>query len=93
MYSNTNENGHFGIPKVILSESGMNGIFIDREGSRGITNGCYGIPIDEKDDIKHMEQQLEDNDFVNILKSCSWSSYRIDWNLFKSFKKNFWNYI
>jgi len=49
MYSNCNNKGHFGIPKVIFGEAGINDVVIDLEGKYGLTNGAIGIQIDNID--------------------------------------------
>jgi hypothetical protein len=37
-----------------------------------------------------LSKALQSNKFNNIIQSCSYSSYSIDWNIFKEFKKDFW---
>ena len=45
MYSKVNDRGHFGIPKVIIGEAGINDVIIDIDGEYGLTNGEIGIKI------------------------------------------------
>lgn len=90
MYSNCNNKGHFGIPKVIFGEAGINDVVIDLEGKYGLTNGAIGIRIDNIDIGIKISKALKSKKFAGVIESCSFSSYRIDWNIFKEFKKNFY---
>ena len=91
MYSNTDSNGFFGVPKVIFGESGINNPIIDLEGKFGITHGAMAISVSNAKDAKKMSEYLTSKKFESVLQSCLFSSYRIDWNLFTNFKKEFWN--
>lgn len=93
MYSSKNDNGHFGIPKVIFGETGIYNAIIDIEGKYGLTNGCIAIRIDNQENGEKYKACLESEKMTNIIKSCSFSSFRVDWNVFKDLKKDFWNYL
>ena len=90
MYSNVNDRGHFGVSKVIFGESGINEPVIDMEGKYGMTNGCIAIKIDNLKNGESYKKFLESDIMTDIIKSCSFSLFRIDWNIFKDFKKDFW---
>ena len=89
MYSNTNQNGHFGVSKIIFGETGIYNAIIDLKGKYGLTNGCIGIKIN-KQNAEQYKRFLESNKMHNIISSCSYSSFRVDWNIFRYFKKDFW---
>ncbi len=94
MYSKVNDKGHFGVPKVIFGEAGINDIVVDIKGEYGLTNGAIGIKIDDEETGKKISKALKTKQFHDIMQSCLYSSYRLDWNLFKEFKKDFWkNFI
>ena len=90
MYSKVNDRGHFGIPKVIIGEAGINDVIIDIDGEYGLTNGAIGIKINNVEEGKNLKIALNSVKFNKMFKSCLFSSYRIDWNIFKEFKKDFW---
>ena len=92
-YSSKNDNGHFGIKKVIFGESGINNAIIDENGEYGMTQGCMAIPFNKIEEAIKIKKAIETNLFKNILKSCSWSNFRIDWRLFTYLKQNFYEYI
>lgn len=90
MYSSKNDLGHFGISKVIFGESGINDPIIDINGSYGMTQGAIGIPVKNKLDGIKLTNFLKSEYFNDILKSCLWANYRIEWILFAYFKDGFW---
>jgi hypothetical protein len=89
MYCNQNR-GHFGIPKVIFGESGINHVVVDIEGNYGITNSSMGIRVNSIEDAEFLKNYLLSDNFLEIIKCCSWGNFRIDWRLFTFFKKGFW---
>lgn len=90
MYSKVNDRGHFGVPKIIFGETGIYNSIIDINGDYGLTNGCIGIKIEDIQTGNNYKRILESDGFKDIIKSCSFSSFRVDWNIFKNFKKDFW---
>jgi hypothetical protein len=90
-YSSTNKKGMFGISKVIFGESGINDPFIDLQGKYGITQGAMAIPVENEEEATKLQIFLKSNYFKNILSSCMWGGFRIDWRLFTYFKRNFWD--
>ena len=90
MYSKLNNKGHFGIGKVIFGEAGINNVIIDDKGEFGLTNGAIGIEFDNIENAHDLKKALESKKFNDVLKSCMFSSYRIDWNIFKELNKDFW---
>ena len=90
MYSSRNDNGHFGISKVIFGESGINHVVIDMNGKYGITNGGMGIKVSSEKEAKQIKKALLSIKFKDFLNSVLFSSFRVDWNIFKSFKRDFW---
>jgi hypothetical protein len=83
------DRGHFGIPKVIFGESGINHVIIDINGEYGITNSSMGIKVNSLEEAEEIKEFLL-NDFTDIIKSCMWGNFRIDWRLFTYFRKDFW---
>jgi hypothetical protein len=90
MYSSRNDLGHFGIPKVIFGQSGVYNPVVDFSGMYGMTDNAMGIVITPEDDVGLLTRVLESDSFMDILKACSWSNYRIDWRLFTYFKKDWY---
>ena len=71
-------------------DSGINNSIIDINGEYGLTQHSIGIKIYNKEDGINIKKAIESEKFKDIILSCSWSNYQIDYNLFKYFKKDFW---
>ena len=91
MYSKVNNKGHFGISKVIVGETGMENAINDFDGNYGMTQDSFGILINTKQEGDNIIKALNNPIFVDLIRvSCCWSNFRIDYRLFKEFKKGFW---
>jgi hypothetical protein len=90
MYSSVNDRGHFGVSKVIFGDSGIYKPVIDMEGKYGMTQHSMAIQVDNLDEAMNISKVIESPNFDKIIQSCLYSSYAIDWNIFKEFKKDFW---
>jgi hypothetical protein len=89
-YSSINNKGHFGIPKVIFGESGINDVIIDIDGHYGMTQGAIGIEIKTIEEGEKIKNVLLSDNFQNFINGFIWSNFRIDWRLFTHLKKDFW---
>ena len=90
MFSSKQDRGHFGVSKVIFGESGIYNPVIDMEGRYGMTHGAMAIRVNDSEEANIICQVLDSIEFKKLIKSCIFSSFRIDWNIFKEFKKDFW---
>ena len=90
MYSKVNDKGHFGVAKVIFGDSGIYNPVIDMEGKYGMTQHSMAIKVDNLEEATNISKVIESDKFDKIIQSCLYSSYAIDWNIFKEFKKDFW---
>lgn len=90
MYSNVNNRGHFGISKVIFGESGIYKPVVDMKGNYGMTHGAMAIQVDNLEEATQLSKALTSEKMKILINSCLFSSFRIDWNIFKDFKKDFW---
>jgi hypothetical protein len=52
-----------------------------------------GIQIQSKEDGENLISYLQTKEFKMMLSGCMFSSFRIDWNLFKEFRDGFWRPI
>lgn len=89
-WSNTNQNGHFGIPKVMWSNGMASPPTIDIDGSYGLTQFAYAI-VDDISNLENIKRCMENKEFVNTMKLCYMSSgNRFDRKVLSTFKKDFW---
>jgi len=90
IWSKKNDNGHYGIKKVIFGDSGINNPIIDIEGKYGMSQHAMGIIIDNKIEGEMISKFLCSIQFKKILNACLWSSFAIEWGMFKDLKKKFY---
>ena len=90
LYSNTNTKGHFGVKKVIFGDSGFNDVIIDMNGEYGMSEHSIGIKVENMKEAIDVKNALMSDEFKATIKSCMWSTYRIDWRLFSYLKNDFW---
>lgn len=90
MYSSRNDNGHFGIPKVIFGDSGIYDAIIDMNGDYGMTQHSMAIEVSTSEEAENIKKALVSDDFTKFLKTVMWSNFQIDWRLFSYLKKDFW---
>ena len=90
VWSNRNDNGFYGIKKVIFGETGINNPIIDIDGKYAMTQGAMAIIIDNIAEGEILVKVLSSTILNKIIKACLWSSFRIEWGMFKDFKKDFW---
>ena len=90
MYSNTNQKGHFGIPKVVCggASSGTN-YFLDSEGLFGITQFSFGI-VEKIEKLESLKKALKSKKFQELIKSIPNNSSAVNFKILKTFRKNFW---
>ena len=91
MFSKVNDRGHFGIKKIIIGETGMKNAVNDYMGIYGMTQDSFGIVVESADEATGVLNTVTSDRFITLIKNaCSWSNFRIDWRLFKNFKRNFY---
>lgn len=94
-YSSTNNNGHFGIPKLIWT-NGASVPIIDYTGEYGLTQFAYSI-IENVDKLPLIQQAMLSEKFITMM---SWSNgtigkgnHKYNHQLIKLFRKDFWKYF
>ena len=89
-YSNTNQKGHFGIPKVIFGRR-SSGVFIDELGEYGMADQCAGI-VDEPKNLFFIQRAMLNPDFIELSKMLDFGGVcsNYNWNIIPLFRKNFW---
>jgi len=89
-YSKFCNKGFFGVPKVIFGESGIFEPILDLEGVYGMTHCAMAIEISSLEEGEKIVQALKSTKFDNLIQSCCFSSFRIDWRLFLDLKREFY---
>ena len=88
-YSNTNQRGHFGIPKIIFSRK-SSGVFIDYTGEYGLAEDCGAI-IDKIENLELIKKALKNEHFIkNIMCFRDNLGDKYNKKIISTFKKDFW---
>jgi hypothetical protein len=88
-YSNTNQNGHFGIPKVIWSQ-GISMPIVDTNGEYGVMNFACSI-VDDVQNLERIKQAMLTPEFIKLMSySNGISGQRYDNKAIALFRKDFW---
>lgn len=93
IWSNKNDNGFYGVKKIIFGESGIHNPIIDIDGKYAMSENAMAIIIDDKLEGENLSKCLCSTIFNKIIKACLWSSFRIEWGMFKDLKKNFYELL
>ena len=60
------------------------------EGKYGMTEHSMGIQVFSIEEANNIVNAINTEKFKSIIKGCSFSTYQLDWRMFKEFKKDFW---
>jgi len=93
VWSSRNDNGHYGISKVVFGDSGIYEAVVDLEGRYAMTQHAMAIQVSNLEEASRIKACLESESFKQILNACTWSSFAIEWNMFSDFKGDFYSYI
>ena len=90
-YSNTDRNGHFGTPKIIMGMFGS-GLVIDPTGEYGLCQNVSAI-VDDVENLENIKKAMQSEKFLKISALCSTGG--VSRNLFNykalaTFRKDFW---
>jgi hypothetical protein len=87
-YSNTDKNGHFGIPKVVWT-NGTSLPTVDDDGSFGLTQFAYAI-IDDVENLELIKSAMLNKKFIELMSFSQGIKHRYNKNIIESFRKDFW---
>lgn len=85
------DKGHFGVSKVILSFGEFQYPYNDFKGEYGMSQICYGLKINSKEECDKIVEAINSAKFKEVLKYTKWITFQTDWRMFKEFKADFWN--
>jgi len=95
MYSSVKveNDGMFGVSKVIIGESGIGEPVIDVSGEYGLTHNCFGLGVRDGDDAEELVRFLQSEVFERVMRGCCWSVFRLDHGVFSSLREGFWRLL
>lgn len=86
-WSSRNDNGHFGIPKIIWGWGA--GIFIDRKGEYGMTQFASAI-VDEPENLENIARAMKTEKFLEIMKAVSTMAGVYNYKIIRELRHDFW---
>lgn len=94
-YSSTNQNGHFGVSKLILNPCRPIGFVIDYEGKYGMSQFCVGIVGDNAyiDMVADVIKNQKINGFTEFMESCHFTDKVFNKDVISLFRKDFWKHF
>ena len=90
-HSNTNQKGHFGTPKLIMSNGRIKsvGCMLDENGEYGLTQFAFGI-VDEITNLPRIKQAIDSDGFRNLMNQCAINDSYFNKKIIALFRKDFW---
>jgi len=92
-YSNTNQKGHFGIPKVIWSAGSASTPIIDKNGDYGVMNFACSI-VDELENLPLIQEAMLNPEFIKLMSFADGNGgvggQRYNHKVIATFRKDFW---
>jgi predicted RNA methylase len=90
-YSKINNNGHFGIPKLIWSNGRIIsvGSVIDENGDYALTQFSYAI-VDKPKNLPLIKRVFDSKIFRDLMEDCAVSDMSINRRIIGTFRKDFW---
>ena len=89
-YTNDHTKGHFGIPKVLLNKNEKQYPINDFEGTYGMSELTFGIPISSKKEGDDIVTAINSEKFKEIIKATKWGAFQTEHKMFKYFKPDFY---
>ena len=95
-YSNTQDKGHFGVPKVILNFNEKQYVHKeqnDYEGRYGMSQISFGLPIKSKQEGDEILKAINTNVFKRMIAATKWGAFQTDYRMFKYFKPDWYKLV
>tara|TARA_R110000803_G_scaffold36122_2_gene77763 strand:+ start:153 stop:3482 length:3330 start_codon:yes stop_codon:yes gene_type:complete len=88
-YSSTDQNGHFGVPKVIWSNGGASAVIVDSDGDYGMAQFSYAI-ADEVENLPKIKEAMEHPKFLEMMSKVAFASHRYNYKVISCLRKDWW---
>lgn len=88
-FYSSKQNGHFGIPKLIWSNGGNPGSYLDINGEYGLTQFAYAI-IDTPENLQKIKKVFDSKMFRTLMELSTMGQGHINYKIVSILKKDFW---
>lgn len=94
-YSSTNQNGHFGISKLILNPCRPIGFVVDSDGKYGMSQFCVGIVGDKEylEMVANVITNQKTNGFAEFMEACHFTDKIFNKDVISLLRKDFWKHF
>ncbi len=89
LYTDDRSKGHFGVPKVIVSNGSGGNILADPNGDYAMAEFCHAIVV-PKEDVPAVAEFLSSSSFREAMKNSQISGNLIDKGMCRNLRKDFW---
>ena len=88
-FYSSKQHGHFEVPKLIWSNGGNTGSYIDINGDYGLTQFAYAI-VDKPENLPKIKEVFDSKEFRNLMELSTFGQGHINYRIISIFKKDFW---
>ena len=89
-YTNRTD-GHYGIKKIIINETGRPYPFNDYDGKYAMSQETFGIVVNTPEEAENVIKAIASDKFYEkVVCSTRWSNFRFDYKMMKYFRKDFY---
>ena len=88
-YYSSKQHGHYKIPKVIWSNGGNPGSYIDINGEYALTQFAYAI-VDTPENLQKIKEVFDSKEFRDLMELSTFGQGHINYKVISIFKKEFW---
>jgi hypothetical protein len=88
-FYSSKQHGHFEVPKLIWSNGGNTGSYIDINGNYGLTQFAYAI-VDKPENLPKIKEVFDSKAFRNLMELSTFGQGHINYKVLSIFKKDFW---
>jgi hypothetical protein len=88
-YYSSKQQGHFGVSKLIWSNGGNTGSYIDMNGNYGLTQFSYAIG-DIPENLKKIKEVFDSKEFRYLMELSTLGQGHINYKVISILKKDFW---
>jgi hypothetical protein len=89
-WSNTQDRGHFGVAKVIVSKGRYPYPYNDYLGEYGMTETAFGLLIDSKEEGDRLVAAISSPAFIEVIKATRCNTFNAEYRMFRYLKEDFW---
>lgn len=88
LWFSSEKKGHFGVSKFVWCNGKGTGVFVDNDGTYGLSQFTYAI-VDKPKNLEHIKKAITSNKFKKLIEDSS-TNGTINRRVLSLFRKDFW---